>query len=90
MELEIIQEEKCKDENFDGIRDYPMTVVAQSQQPDMKKVFSHPLGLIPRSLLTADSCLSVCLNVLNNYLFLQKVLQCSTNQRCTEKIGWYC
>ena len=33
-----------------------MTIVAQSQQLNMKKVFSHPLGPIPWSLLTADGC----------------------------------
>ena len=31
-----------------------MTIVAQSQQLDMKEVFSHPLGPIPWSLSTAD------------------------------------
>ena len=34
-----------------------MTIVAQSQQLDMKEVFSHPLRPIPWSLSTADGWL---------------------------------
>ena len=33
-----------------------MTIVAQSQQLDMKEMFSHPLGPIQWSLSTADGC----------------------------------
>ena len=34
-----------------------MTIVAQLRQPDMKEVFSHPVGPARWSLSTADGCL---------------------------------
>ena len=46
-----------------------MTIVAQSQQLDMKEVFSHPLRPIPWSLSTADGWLRKTNKAsLSNYL----------------------